>query len=183
MVYITQDVNNLMIHKAHSNDIDSIEVLYNESIEWLDSQGIHQWKKGVYPVRETAINALRDGNLYCCKVNCNILGTFIINEDQAPQYKILNWRYGGKVLVVHTLVIRPTATGQGLGKTLMKFIISYAQTNGYEAIRLDAFPDNKAAAGLYASFGFEYVGKVFFEYKEPGFELYDCYEKFISAGV
>lgn len=49
--------------------------------------------------------------------------------------------------------------------------------NCYETVRLDVFPDNKAAVGLYLYFGFEYVGKLFFDIKESGYEWYDCYEK------
>lgn len=173
-------MGNIMIQKACKNEIDSIEVLYNESINWLNSQGIHQWKKEVYPTRKSALDAIQEDTLYCCIVNGNLSGTFIINENQVEQYKTLNWQYKtGKILVLHTLVIKPKETGQGLGKTIMDFIIDYARRNGYKAIRLDVFIDNKAAVRLYRYFEFEFVGKVFFDKKEPGHEWYDCYEKLI----
>jgi RimJ/RimL family protein N-acetyltransferase len=173
-------LSNILIQKASNNDIDKIEILYNESIDWLNKQRIHQWKKDVYPTRKSALLAIHENNLYCCIVNGNISGTFIINDNQARQYKDLNWRYKSeKILVLHTLVIKPNETGRGLGKNIMKFIVDFARINGYEAIRLDVFPDNKAAVGLYLYFGFEYVGKVFFDIKESGYEWYDCYEKLI----
>lgn len=173
-------MGNILIQKAGKNDIDNIEALYNESIDWLNNQGIHQWKKGVYPTRNSALAAVHEDSLYCCSINGNISGTFIINENQVQQYKDLNWRYkSGKILVLHTLVIKPNETGRGLGKIIMEFIIDYAQTNDYKAIRLDVFPDNNAAVRLYLYFGFEFVGKVFFDIKEPSYEWYDCYEKLI----
>lgn len=101
-------MGNILIQKACKNEIDSIEVLYNESIDWLNSQGIHQWKKEVYPTRKSALDAIQEDTLYCCIVNGNLSGTFIINENQVEQYKTLNWQYKtGKILVLYTLVIKP----------------------------------------------------------------------------
>jgi RimJ/RimL family protein N-acetyltransferase len=63
---------------------------------------------------------------------------------------------------------------------IMEYIIKFAEENGYNAIRLDVFPGNQAAVSLYLKFGFEFVGKVFFDIKDPGYEWYDCYERRIS---
>lgn len=168
----------IQIKKAGINNIDDIEILYNESIDWLDSQGIHQWKKDVYPTRKSALDALKDNCIYYCTLNGNLTGTFIINENQPQQYSTLNWKYkDGKTMVLHTLVIKPNNTGKGIGKTIMEFVLDFARENAYETVRLDVFPDNKTAAALYSSFGFEFVGKIFFDIKEPGYEWYDCYEK------
>lgn len=173
-------VKNILIKKVDKNKLDCIENIYKESIIWLDNKGINQWKIDVYPTRKTAFDAIIDESLYGCFINDKIAGTFIINEKQPYQYKNLKWKYKeGRVLVLHTLVVRPYETGKGLGKNVMLFVINYAKEKGYSSIRLDVFPDNKAAVKLYLSFKFEYVGKVFFEIKEPGYEWYDCYEKFI----
>lgn len=173
-------MGNILVQKAGKNDIDTIEALYNESIDWLNNQEIHQWIKGIYPTRKSALDAAHEDSLYCCYVDGNISGTFILNEKQAQQYKELNWKYkDGKVLVLHTLIVKPNETGRGLGKIIMEFIMQYARENNYEAVRLDVFPGNKAAVSLYLHFGFEFVGKVFFGRKDPGYEWYDCYEKLI----
>ncbi len=173
-------MNDIIIRKACKNNIDDIVVLYNETIDWLNNQGIFQWSKGVYPTRKSALAAVRENSLYCFCDDYNIQGTFILNEKQAQEYKYLNWRYrSDKVLVLHTLLINPNKTGRGLGKTIMEFVLDFAHENGYKAIRLDVFPDNQAAVGLYLHFGFEFVGRVFFEMKKPGYEWYDCYEKLI----
>jgi RimJ/RimL family protein N-acetyltransferase len=174
-------MDGVLIKKAGMHDIDGVEDIYDESIDWLDSQGIHQWKRGVYPTRQSALDALPEDSLYCCFLNGSLAGTFIINERQPQQYDALNWKYkNGKALVLHTLVIKPGNTGKGLGKTIMEFILDYARRNAYESIRLDAFPGNNASKALYGHFGFEFAGRVFFDIKEPGYEWYDCYEKLIS---
>lgn len=160
--------------------MDIIETMYNESIDWLNSQNIHQWKKDVYPTRNSANEALKEGSLYCCYVDERIAGTFIINEFQPTQYEALKWKYkNGKALIIHTLVVNPNEAGKGIGRAIVEYIFEYAKEQSYNCIRLDVFPDNNAAVKLYLSFGFEYVGKVFFEIKEPNYEWYDCYEKLI----
>ena len=105
----------------------------------------------------------------------------MINEKQPEQYAALDWKYDGKVLALHTFVVKPVETGKGTGKAMMRYVEGYARQNAYDAIRLDAFPDNTAAIALYKGFGFEFVGKVFFSMKEPGYEWYDCYEKSMRA--
>ena len=169
-------MQNLVIEKAVSDNLDEIEAIYYESIDWLNGQNIHQWQKGVYPTRPTAQAALDSNCLYCCFINAKMVGTFIINESQPPQYQTLNWKYSGPAMVLHTLVIRPFNTGKGIGRAIVEYVIEQAWKNNYRCIRLDVFPDNRAAAQLYLSFGFEYVGKVFFDIKEPSYEWYDCYE-------
>lgn len=170
----------ITIRKAEADELDRIEEMYNESIDWLRAQGLNQWKRGVYPTRSSAQKALEESSLYCCFADDRPAGTMILNEEQPPQYRTLQWKYNpSKVLVLHTLVIRPAETGRGVARALVEYTLKYARTNGYGSIRLDAYPLNKAAIGLYQSFGFEYAGDVFFEYKEPSYEWYSCYEKLL----
>jgi ribosomal protein S18 acetylase RimI-like enzyme len=171
----------MIIKKAILDNLDLVETIYHDSIDWLDSQNIHQWQKDIYPTRDTAEKALKKDCLYCCFVDERMVGTFIINEIQPPQYQTLNWKYNhGRAMVLHTLVVKPCEAGQGIGRSVLKYVIDQAQQNEYACIRLDAFPDNRIAIRLYLSFGFEYVGKVFFDIKEPSYEWYDCYEKKIA---
>lgn len=172
---------NMIMRKAKPNDLDAIVNLYHETIDYLNEQGIKQWNKHVYPTRQSALDAQRSGSLYCCLMGDNFVGTFIMNEEQATQYNDLKWKYSkSKILVLHTLITKPSESGRGVAKSMMKFIMTYAQDNEYESIRLDVFPDNKTAVALYHLFGFEFVGKVYFDFKEAGYEWYDCYEKLIS---
>jgi ribosomal protein S18 acetylase RimI-like enzyme len=174
-------MKNITIQKAAPNNLDLIETIYNESIDWLNSQNIHQWQRGVYPTRSSAEEALQDNCLYCCFIDESLVATFIINEFQPPQYQTLKWKYNyDRAMVLHTLVVRPSEAGQGIGRAIVEYVIEQAQNNHYRCIRLDAFPDNRAAIHLYLTFGFEYVGKVFFDIKEPTYEWYDCYEKLLA---
>ncbi len=170
-------MENLIIQKAVSEDIESVGTIYQEAIDWLTGQNIHQWQSKVYPTKDTAQAALEQDCLYVCLKSHQRVGTFIINEFQWPQYQSLPWKYPGPAMVLHTLVISPGFTGRGIGRAVVEYVMGQARKNNYDCIRLDVFPGNQGAVGLYRSLGFEFVGKVFFEIKEPGYEWYDCYEK------
>jgi len=47
----------------------------------------------------------------------------------------------------------------GYGRKMVQFAIKYAVQMGGKAIRLDTWAENKPAAELYRSFGFEYAGR------------------------
>lgn len=167
----------LDIRLASSDEVAEIAAIYDETIDWLESQGIRQWRHGVYPTIDTARAGLADNCLYAVSDGEALVGTLILNEHQDEQYRSLPWQdQNGKVLVLHTLVVRPSATGRGLARQIMAFVLDAAREVGYSSIRLDAFPGNPTATRLYQSLGFQWVGKVYFASKEPGFEWYDCYE-------
>ena len=53
-----------------ANDIDELEQLYNDLNDHLE-KGVNYpgWKKGIYPVRQNAIDGVENGNLYVSKHN------------------------------------------------------------------------------------------------------------------
>ena len=64
-----------------------------------------------------------------------------------------------KVAVIHILAVSPDAQGKGIGSEMIREAISMAQSNGMQAIRLDALASNTPAHRLYERHGFEYRGK------------------------
>lgn len=172
----------IKILRATPDDVAKVAAIYTEAIDWLDSQGIHQWRHTVYPTIETAQTAFAENSLFVVFDDDFLVATLILNERQDEQYKALSWQdQTGRPLVLHTLIVRPSATGRGFARQIMAFVQEYALAGSFTSIRLDAFPDNSAATRLYLSSGFQFVGKVYFASKEPGYEWYDCYEKLLSA--
>lgn len=57
------------------------------------------------------------------------------------------------------VAVCPEYQGQGLGKTLLRFLLDLVISQGAECCFLEVRPSNENAIGLYQHFGFEVVGR------------------------
>lgn len=149
------------IRKANANDIDAVERINNE-IHQAEQKGEAHigWEMGVYPVRKTAEDALKRGDLFVLEEDGVIIGSGIINRDQVDVYADAHWRYKAdpsEVMVLHTLVIDPGKKGKGYGSAFIKFYEDYALKNHCKYLRIDTNEKNKAARRIYKSLGYKEV--------------------------
>lgn len=63
-------------------------------------------------------------------------------------------RYDASICEMKRLYVRPFARGKGLGRHLIKRLISHARSSGYSEIRLDVLEEFDHARRLYLEFGF-----------------------------
>ncbi|MFL0250173.1 GNAT family N-acetyltransferase [Clostridium neuense] len=161
-----------MIRKGKPQDIDSIMSIIKAAIKDMESKNIHQWDE-IYPDKTVLNEDLANGNLYVNVEDDIINAIVVLNEEQAEEYKALNWKYNfRKQLVIHRLCVDPRAQGGGIARKLLKYSDEFAVKGGYGAIRLDAFTQNERALRLYEKNGYEKVGSVQFRKGE-----FYCYEK------
>lgn len=153
-----------MFRKAEEKDIADIEKIYDEIISKEESEGIMTgWKRGIYPTRATAENALKKDELYVCEKDGKVLGTGIFNHNQVDEYKFGSWKIpaeDSEILVLHTLVISPKASGKGLGKKFIDFYNRLAKERNCKSLRIDTNENNTAARQFYTKLGFSEVGIV-----------------------
>lgn len=170
----------LTMRIATPDDVTAIDSLFINCIQYLNEQGIHQWSP-VYPNRSTFEDAVTMGNQYVIEDQETLVGAVILNEEQAKEWLELKWSYeSDKILAIHALGVLPAKQGRGYGQAIIHLFENFALDRGYEAIRFDAFPDNKGAVHLYEKNQYEYVGTVSFDYKPKGYQNYYCYEKKLS---
>ena len=155
-----------MIALAQKKDIDDVEKIFIDIGEMEENNtSVTQWKKGVYPVRTTAENALCKDTLYILKdSNHKICGCVILNYEQLEEYKEVLWGYEAQeqeVLVIHTLCISPEAIGQGYAKKILIFADDIAREKKCKTIRLETGIYNTPAKKLYNSYGYETRGTGF----------------------
>ncbi|MBR1622915.1 MAG: ribosomal protein S18-alanine N-acetyltransferase [Pseudobutyrivibrio sp.] len=88
----------------------------------------------------------------------------------ADDYRI----YGFSVLYITApeaelpdIVVAKEHQGKGIGKELLENTIQEARDKGVDTIFLEVRVSNKAARGLYASFGFEEIGTRKYFYSNP----------------
>ncbi len=149
------------IRKATINDIDAIEKIYDDihSAEENGKQTIG-WIRGVYPIRATAENALKRDDLFVLEDDGMIQATAIINKTQVDSYSKAHWQHKAsddEVCVLHTLVVSPSASKKGYGKSFIQFYEDYALKNGCAELRIDTNARNKVARSMYKKLGYTEV--------------------------
>lgn len=83
----------MKFRRANEKDIDAVAALYDAAcdalIEGEDSPG---WEKGVYPVRQDAVQALAAGELFVVEEQGEIAGTVVLREEQEPAARSAPWQ-------------------------------------------------------------------------------------------
>ncbi|MCF8278551.1 MAG: GNAT family N-acetyltransferase [Flavobacteriales bacterium] len=162
------------ITKAALADLDALFAIYQNAKNEMQRKGIHQWTDN-YPTRSIIENDIKHGSMFLLKCSNRILGAIVLSQDQEPEYKEVDWKFdSSKVLVIHRLAIDPTYQGRGYATDLMDFAENNAAENGFTAIRLDTYSQNKKSLELYKKRGYTYRGNVHFPERELPFF---CLEK------
>ena len=149
------------IRKANRRDLDSIENIYNE-IHTAEEEGILTigWKRGVYPTRKTAEEAILRGDMFVLEEG-EIVGAAIINRIQVDVYSDAPWEHDtDSVCVLHTLVISPRAARKGYGRAFVEFYERWAKEHDLPELRIDTNARNAAARVMYQKMGYREIGIV-----------------------
>jgi ribosomal protein S18 acetylase RimI-like enzyme len=151
----------MKIRNAHTQDLNEIMKLISSCVLNMETQGIHQWDE-IYPDEKTIRNDIEKQQLYLLEDEGRVCGVIVLNEFQEPRYKSIDWKFQGKTLVIHRLMIEPACQRKGYATMLMRFAHKLVKEGHYENIRLDAFTHNPAAVGLYEKLGYRKAGRVTF---------------------
>lgn len=150
------------IRKATFNDIDSVAEIYKK-IHNLEESGEVSigWNSKVYPIRETALDALKADTLFVMTINDEVVASAIINQEQPSAYSSVEWSFPAsddKVGVLHTLVVDPDLGKQGLGKAFVSFFEKYCKEQGFKVVRLDTQVKNTRPFNMYLNLGYKLAG-------------------------
>lgn len=150
--------------KATSGHIDAIAAIYGRIIDAQEQGRLTVgWQRGVYPTRQTALDALGRGDLFVCVDGGQVAAAAIINHIQVPVYAEVGWLYHAEpdeVMVLHTLVVDPLMAGRGYGSAFVAFYEGYGRQSGCPVLRMDTNEKNAAARRLYARLGYREAGIV-----------------------
>ncbi len=150
-----------MIRKATRNDLDAVDRLYNELIDAKEAGLIPViWRRGIYPSRETALEALEREDLFVMEKSGRIIGSAVINQIQDDVYAGAPWHYDvpdDQVCVLHTLMITPAEFGKGYARELLAFYEQYALGHGWPELRIDTNDRNLPAQAMYQKHGYRKI--------------------------
>lgn len=150
-----------MIREAVPADLDAIARIY-DNIHAAEESGRMKigWISGVYPVRETAAEAIRRRDMFVLEEDGCIKAAAVINKTQVDVYEGARWSFAAgdnEVCVLHTLVVDPRYAGQGIGKGFVAFYEKYALSRRCTVLRMDTNAINAAARAMYAKLGYREV--------------------------
>ena len=154
---------NWIIRKAQTmDDVESVSDIYDLILR-QEEAGIVSfgWKRGVYPVLQTALQALDNDTLFVMYINDRVVASAIINQHQPEGYSTADWQYTAdenKIGVLHTLVVHPDFLRQGLGKDFVAFFEAYCRDLGWDVVRLDTQVKNNRPFNLYPKLGYRLAG-------------------------
>jgi ribosomal protein S18 acetylase RimI-like enzyme len=174
---------NIVIEKGTKSDIEELSKLYDDLNDFLEA-GINYpgWMKGIYPIREDAVNGIENGTLYVAKTAGKIAGSIILSHEPEPVYKSVKWNIDAEyssIFVIYTFAVHPDYLGKGVGGEILKFAIQHCINEHAKAIRLDVYEKNIPAIRLYEKFGFKYVDTVDLGLGKHGLDFFKLYEKLL----
>lgn len=153
-----------MIRKANRGDISAVVDIYHQI---LDKEAAGEcctgWIRGVYPTESTALQALMREELFVEVIENQVVAAARINGEQGPEYAECPWTFqapDNEIMVLHTLVVSPSASGRGHGREFVHFYEEYAQKQGCTCLRMDTNKINTPARRLYKSLGYREAGIV-----------------------
>ncbi len=165
------------------NDIDELEQLYNDVNDYFVSNiNYPGWIKGVYPIRQTAIDGINSKHLFVAKYNEKIVGSIILNHKPEMGYSGVTWEYESDysdVFVIHTLVVSAEYMKCGVGKNLINFALQFGREQNMKSIRLDVSENNSPAISLYEKCGFKYIDTVDLGLGSYGLHWFKLYERLL----
>ncbi len=174
---------NTTIRLGTEEDIDELEQLYNGLNDHLSATTNYPgWRKGVYPIRETAVEGINERCLYVAVCNDRIVGAIILRHEPEPAYLPATWRKEldyEEVFVIYTLVVHPDYLGQGIGQALLDFASELGRQSNIKSLRLDVYENNLPAISLYEKCGFEYIDKVDLGLGKYNLDWFRLYEKLL----
>ena len=154
----------MVIRRAAAADLDAVEALYGAVIDAEEAgRTTTGWKRGIYPTRQTAADALALGTLYVLEDEGEVRASAKIDQTQVDVYAEASWTYpapDSEVLVLHTLVVDPAYSRRGYGRAFVAFYEQEARRRGCTVLRMDTNERNLAARRLYASLGYTEPGKI-----------------------
>lgn len=173
----------LIIELGKTKDIDELEKLYDDLNDHL-AKGINYpgWLKGIYPIRQNAIDGIANSNLYVARNNGKIVGSIILSHEPETAYYNAEWEFDSDysdVFVVHTFVVHPDFLKCGVGKALIDFSVEHSIKSNIKSIRLDVYEKNIPAINLYEKCGFKYIDTVDLGLGSYGLDWFKLYEKLL----
>src|SRR5262245_58569935 len=137
---IPQKNYELRIRSAQRADLQSYVDLLEEIAEWLYSQGLGPLQPGIHRDSwDYYAGSIAVGEVYLAFLGADMVGSFrLLHEDP-----IIWPEADSDAPYLHSLVVRRSWSGHGLGRQLLGWAEERAASLGKNHLRLDCFANNQ----------------------------------------
>ena len=142
-----------MIKQATETEIEIIESILMNAVDWMDSNGLHQWERE--NVRWSHLSQFFvPGDFYIAYVN-NVPAACMALIDHDPVF----WPEveKGESLYIHKIAVKREFSGKGISKELIDFAKEKALQLGVKSLRLDCHRHRYKVRTIYEKQGFVLV--------------------------
>lgn len=175
---------NIIFEKGRIEDIEKLAELYDNLNDYLATNTNYPgWIKGIYPIRQHAVEGVEEGTLYTAKISETIVGSVILSHKPEKAYSNAKWKFESDysdILVIHTFVIHPQYMNMGIGKSILNFCDQIGKEKNIKSIRLDVYENNLPAIKLYEKCGYDYIDTVDLGLGNYGLNWFKLYEKLLN---
>lgn len=153
----------ITIREFKNEDINSIEVIWNEVIDEGES---FFWRE--HFSTDTISQILNNQKfIYCSVVNDKVVGFYILHD---------NFPGRGNHIANALYAIKKEFRGQGIGKILGEHSIKISKECGYKAMQFNSIVStNIASVRLWETLGFKRVGQIENAFVKENSEVVDIY--------
>ena len=148
----------MLFRNALHEDKKAILNLYDEVRNAGRISGYSDWNE-YYPTEEILDNDYQDQEIFVLEENGLIIAAVSLLGSDDLDNEPLNWA-NLKSCVPARLCVSTEYQHKGIARLVMKNVIAYAKSNGFQSLRLLASVINIPANRLYASMGFIQKGCV-----------------------
>jgi ribosomal protein S18 acetylase RimI-like enzyme len=132
----------------------------------------------LYPSKALLETDIQNHAMFVGQGADKVVASVSVDTQHPNAYNTIAWNSEtSKPLLIHRLCVVPNKQRQGTGREMLDFIETYAQSQGYDCLRVDVHTGNTAALATYENRGFMRLGEVFFPRREIPFV---CMERILT---
>ena len=168
---------------AQVHETDAVIAFYHKLIRENCNSPYHpDWRIDIYPTNEQIAAYISRGEMYVLdgdSTDGSYIAAFALSDepvegyDQVPWLLDIAWK---DAVVVHLLCVDCSHQGRGIGRAVVRDLLSVCRDMGKRAVRLDVMTKNLPAQKLYTAAGFASVGEYTITYEDTGPLSFFMYE-------
>ncbi len=138
------------IERATAEDVGTFIAIHEEASRWLWDRGIRQWQPGVFQ-QAWILGPIERGEVYLAKRGDDALGAVIVQWSDERTWGARPPDAG----YIHGLRVLRDASGQGLGRAMLRWAEREIARAGRPFARLDCIAENARLCAYYGEAGYE----------------------------